>query len=198
MRARLAIVQAKQTVELREVILRDKPQAMLEISPKGTVPVLQLPDSTVIDQSYEIMLWALNTDDPDRWLRALENPTHQELIEENDGSFKKSLDTYKYANRHPERTEEEHRKTGEKFLQKLEAQLSNHAFLIDENPSLTDAAIFPFIRQFTRVDPEWFLQAEYPKLKKWLEYFYISSTLEKTMKKYKQWSKEDKTTLFPS
>lgn len=197
MRARLAIVQAQQTVELREVVLRDKPPSMLEISPKGTVPVLQLSDGTIIDESYDVMIWALRQNDPDNWLRSVEHPTHTALLEENDGSFKKNLDKYKYANRHPKLTEEQHRANGEVFLQKLEDLLKQNSFLIDQAPSITDAAIFPFIRQFTRVDQEWFESAEYPNLKKWLDFYYKSSLLEQAMKKYPQWHKDDEKTLFP-
>jgi glutathione S-transferase len=197
MRARLAIVQAQQTVELREVVLRDKPPSMLEISPKGTVPVLQLPDETIIDESYDVMIWALTQNDPDNWLRSVEHPTHTALLEENDGSFKKNLDKYKYANRHPKLTEEQHRANGEVFLQKLEDLLKQNSFLIDQAPSITDAAIFPFIRQFTRVDQEWFESADYPNLKKWLDFYYKSSLLEQAMKKYPQWHKDDEKTLFP-
>jgi glutathione S-transferase len=197
MRARLAIVQAQQTVELREVVLRDKPPSMLEISPKGTVPVLQLPDETIIDESYDVMIWALTQNDPDNWLRSVEHPTHTALLEENDGSFKKNLDKYKYANRHPELTEEQHRANGEVFLLKLEDLLKQNSFLTDQAPSITDAAIFPFIRQFTRVDQEWFESAEYPNLKKWLDFYYKSSLLEQAMKKYPQWHKDDEKTLFP-
>lgn len=197
MRARLAIVQAQQTVELREVVLRDKPPSMLEISPKGTVPVLQLSDGNIIDESYNVMIWALTQDDPDNWLRTAKDPTHKQLLQENDGSFKKNLDKYKYANRHPELTEKQHRANGEVFLQKLEGLLSQHTFLIDEVPSLTDAAIFPFIRQFTRVDQQWFESADYPNLKKWLDFFYNSTILERAMKKYPQWRKDDEITLFP-
>jgi glutathione S-transferase len=197
MRARLAVVQAQQTVELREIILRDKPPSMLEISPKGTVPVLQLTDGTIIDESYDVMIWALTQNDPDNWLRTKDNPIHIELLEENDGSFKKNLDKYKYANRHPELTEEEHRANGVVFLDKIEKLLMQRPFLIDNNPSITDTAIFPFIRQFTRVDETWFKQAAYPNLKKWLNFFYESKILEQTMKKYPQWHKDDEITLFP-
>lgn len=197
MRARLAITESGQSVELREVSLKDKPTQMLDISPKGTVPVLQLPDGRVIEESYEIMLWALGHNDPNNWLRSVMTDTHQELLKENDGPFKKLLDTYKYANRHPELTEEEHRKNAEPFLQKLEDLLSEHTFLIDNAASITDAMIFPFIRQFTRVDQEWFDQAAYPKLKNWLEYFYDSSLLSQTMTKYPIWSSDQEKQLFP-
>jgi len=165
-RARMAIAYAGIEVEHREITLKNKPKAMLHASPKGTVPVLVLADDTVIDESLDIMRWALEQNDPHGWLN-YNQPSS--LIQENDGSFKQALDHYKYAVRFPEKPIEYYRAQGESFLQKLENMLNQHKYLSDAQPSLEDYAIFPFIRQFAFVDKPWFDVAPYPKLQAWLD-----------------------------
>ena len=168
MRARMALKYAGVEVDIREIALRDKPQSMLKVSPKGTVPVLLLADGTVLEESLDIMHWALKQSDKDGWL-SVDSERSQALITENDGSFKQALDKYKYAIRFPEQPAETYRAEGEVFLQKLEALLNQTNYLLAEHISMADIAIFPFIRQFSGVDAAWFETAHYPKLKAWLK-----------------------------
>lgn len=175
MRARMALQYAGIAVAIREIALKDKPVEMLKASPKGTVPVLVLPDGSVLEQSLEIMHWALQQHDTAGWLTA-DSARTQQLIAESDGSFKQALDKYKYAIRFPEQAEVDYRAQGEVFLQKLELLLTQSQFLLKDQVSLADIAIFPFIRQFSGVDQSWFEAAPYPKLRGWLTCL-ISSTL---------------------
>lgn len=167
MRARMALRYAGVVVDIHEISLKDKPQAMLTASPKGTVPVLVLEDGTVIDESLDIMHWALAQNDPEDWQREADNRA-QQLIAENDGHFKRALDRYKYAVRFPEHPPEFYRAEGQMFLLMLERLLEQHAYLLDDYPSVADIAIFPFVRQFAGVDSAWFDTAPYPCLKAWL------------------------------
>ncbi|MDY7546978.1 glutathione S-transferase [Glaciimonas sp. CA11.2] len=157
-RARLAIKASAVPVRMVEVSLRNKPQAMLDCSPKGTVPVLHFQDGTVIDQSIDIMRWALAINDPQDWLIGCDDlsPDVAALIAQNDGSFKHSLDRYKYAERFPTFSAADYRLQCELFLSILNARLSLHGYLLRDQPSLADMALFPFIRQFAHVDKEWF------------------------------------------
>lgn len=167
MRARMAIWAANIQVEVREISLREKPAHLLQISPKGTVPVLQLPDSTVLEQSLDIMQWALAQNDPQGWLNA-DPEAMSQLIALNDGDFKKALDRYKYPDRYPEHTQVFYREQGELFLQRLETALVQHRYLLGEKPSMADVAISPFIRQFAAVDAAWFATSTYSQLRVWL------------------------------
>jgi glutathione S-transferase len=175
MRARMALQYAGIAVAIREIALKNKPAEMLKASPKGTVPVLVLPDGGVLEQSLEIMHWALQQHDTASWL-TVDSTRTQQLIAENDSSFKQVLDKYKYAIRFPEQAEVDYRAQGEVFLQKLELLLTQSQFLLKDQVSLADIAIFPFIRQFSGVDQAWFETAPYPKLRVWLTCL-ISSTL---------------------
>lgn len=168
MRARMALKYADIAVEIREIELRNKPAHMLKVSPKATVPVLILSDSSVLEQSLDIMVWALQQQDKEGWLTADRELT-QHLIAENDGAFKQALDKYKYAIRFPEQSAEVYRAQGEVFLQRLEGLLRQSQYLLGNQISLADIAIFPFIRQFSGVDTIWFEVAPYPKLKMWLK-----------------------------
>ncbi len=199
MRARLAIAYSHIQVELREVVLKDKPASLLELSPKATVPVLLTAEQTVIEESIEIMQWALNQHDPDDWYQALPEQQKQlgnELIGYNDGEFKFYLDRYKYADRFPEFTEAHYRQQGELFLQRLEELLTKHTFLLGEHLTWADMAILPFIRQFASVDKAWFDNANYPKLQQWLHTFLNSELFKQIMPKFKQWHEGDETILF--
>ena len=167
MRARMALKYAGIAVEIREISLKDKPQSMLKVSPKATVPVLVLEDGTVLEESLVIMHWALQQHASDGWLSA--NELGQQLISENDSSFKQALDKYKYAIRFPEQSAEAYRTQGEGFLQKLESHLNQSKYLLKDQISQADIAIFPFVRQFSGVDAAWFEEAPYPKLKSWLK-----------------------------
>lgn len=182
MRARMAIKYADIPVETREISLKDKPAHLLQVSPKGTVPVLVLPSGKVIDQSIEIMHWALHENDVDGWLSADASQTRQ-LIDENDGSFKQALDKYKYAIRFPEQYAQVYRTQSEAFLSNLERKLEETSFLVADTLSLADIAIFPFIRQFAAVDATWFESANYLKLKTWLKHLAESELFQSVMKK---------------
>jgi glutathione S-transferase len=183
MRARMAIWAATTQVEVREISLREKPAHLLQISPKGTVPVLQLPNGTVLEQSLDIMQWALAQNDPQGWLNA-DREAVNALITINDGDFKKALDRYKYPDRYPEHTQTFYREQGEQFLQRLEAALARHDYLLGDKPSMADVAIFPFIRQFAAVDAEWFASSSYPKLRAWLEGWLESPLFAQVMQKF--------------
>ena len=172
MRARMAIAYSGVDVELREVVLSNKPKSMLHYSPKGTVPVLVLPDETVIDESRDIIHWALFANDPEKWLpREGEFRIAESLIDENDLSFKQALDKYKYHVRHPEQSAKHYRTEGEVFLKNLDDRLLETKYLLGHQISIADIAIFPFIRQFAHVDKEWFYQTPYSKLQSWLDVF---------------------------
>ena len=182
MRARLAIYAADINVEIREISLRDKPVHMLQVSPKATVPVLVLQNGEVIEQSLDIMFWALQQNDPLAWLDA-DLDKMQALIVENDTVFKQVLDRYKYPERNPQFNQTYYRQQGEMFLQQLENLLNQHSYLLKDTASLADVAIFPFIRQFAAVDAVWFEASNYPKLKIWLKKLVNTTLFERVMKK---------------
>jgi glutathione S-transferase len=185
MRARLALYASGVAVELREVSLRAKPASMLAASPKGSVPVLVLPDGRVIDESWEIMQWALHQHDPEGWLGQDNSfiATASPLIIENDTTFKYHLDRYKYAERYPEYPRSHYRSEAQVFLQQLENRLHMTRFLLGDAMSVADVAIFPFIRQFAAVDKNWFAQAPYPLLQYWLDIFLSSELFDAVIKK---------------
>ena len=169
MRARLALCQAGVSVVLREVDLRNKPAALLAISPAATVPVLDGAAATVLVQSLDIMRWALHRHDPAGWLTRGDPAIHQQLVDANDGVFKQALDRYKYANRHPERSQTDYRADAVACLiEPLEAALADSGSLGGDQPCWADAAIFPFVRQFAAVDPAWFSAQPLPALQAWL------------------------------
>ena len=183
MRARMALSYAGIPVEIREISLKHKPAHLLQVSPKATVPVLVLPDGKVIDQSLDIMQWALQFADAEGWLD-VDMEKAMQLIRDNDGAFKQSLDRYKYAIRYPEHTEAFYRGQGEIFLLQLEYLLNQHKYLLADTPSLADIAIFPFIRQFAAVDQHWFDASAYTKLQAWLDSFLVSDLFAGVMVKY--------------
>jgi glutathione S-transferase len=185
MRARMAVAYSGAEVELVEVSLKAKPAEMLKRSPKGTVPVLVL-DDEVLEQSLDIMQWALARNDPDDWSMAFDSAAQQqiaELVAENDSTFKTDLDRYKYAVRYPDFTQEEYRARGEVFLSKLEGLLSDRECLISDHLTLADIALAPFVRQFCFVDPDWFWQSPYPRLQGWLKRFLESELFTDAMAK---------------
>jgi len=183
-RARLALAKLEITVEHREVFLKKRPQALYDISSKGTVPVLQLLDGRVIDESLDIMKWAMHQGEQD-WFS--EEVVEQErLILHNDSSFKCWLDKYKYNNHHPENSREYYRNKCNEILLKYDKILKNQSYLMGEKPSLADAAIFPFIRQCANVDYNWFAE-NLPQLEKWLEGWIQSEIFSSVMEKFEQW-----------
>ena len=177
-RARMAIMASGVAVEMHEVDLRNKPAAMLACSPKGTVPVLQLADGSVLEESLDIMRWALGIDDPFGWLRrdAATMADMSALMAKNDTTFKYFLDRYKYAGRYPEHSVAHYRGEGEKFLAELTARLDRRPWLGGESVGWADIAIFPFVRQFAQIDREWFYAAHAGPLARWLD-AHIESTL---------------------
>lgn len=200
MRARLAIASSAIRCELREVVLKDKPQSLIALSPKATVPVLQTTDGKVIDESIDIALWALAQSDRDNWYLGLSNEQHQQtlaLIEQNDGEFKYFLDRYKYADRYPDQSQDYYRQQGERTLARLETLLDDNGSLIAEDWTLADIALLPFIRQFAFVDKDWFDQAPYPLVRGWLEDFLDSDLFKSIMPKYAQWQPGDEAVIFP-
>lgn len=200
MRARLAIAQSGIHCELREVVLKDKPQQLIELSPKATVPVLLTADDKVIDESIDIAFWALAQHDPDNWYQSLTSEQHEQmlaLIENNDGEFKYFLDRYKYADRYPEQDERFYREQGEKTLTRLEQLLTEHDCLLRDSWTLADIALLPFIRQFAFVDKDWFDSSPYPRVRAWLEAFLESDLFRSVMKKYPQWQEGDEPVVFP-
>ena len=173
-------------VEHREIALRDKPQSMLLASPKGTVPVLCV-DGVVIDQSLDIMHWALDKSDPDHW-RGVDKILAQEWIEKNDGPFKTLLDQYKYPNRYPDLQQQEVlAKAIDLMLHPIEVSLQKSAYLMGDSISWVDVAIFPFIRQFSKAEPAQFEGLPLPNLKKWLNRFIESELFTSVMGKYPTW-----------
>ena len=200
MRARLALQYSGIKEELREVVLRDKPQEMLSLSSTGTVPVLELPGKEVLAESWDIMLWALRQNDPECWLGRDESLLTDAamLVEMNDYSFKPDLDHYKYADRYPEHPREYYRSQGEEFLQQLEEMLSGSRFLLGGKVSAADIAVFPFIRQFAFVDKNWFDQTPYVNLQQWLQGFLQDSLFGSIMMKYSAWRPGDTPIRFPA
>jgi len=180
MRARMSLLESGVEVELREVILRDRPEHMMDISPKGTVPVLLLPDGTVIEESLDIMLWSLD----ESWLAG----DWKELIDVNDGDFKHHLDRYKYNNRYENvLSSDEHREHALSILRTYDERLSNQAYLCGDSISLADLALSPFVRQFANTDRGWFDQLPLLHLHDWLIGILEGDLFKSCMVKHKQW-----------
>ncbi len=195
MRARLVLYTSGIKCELREVVLRDKPEEMIEISPKATVPVLQLQDGCVIDESHDIAVWAIGQNDPNGWAQYLDEMSA--LVDINDFKFKTHLDKYKYSSRNPELSKEEHRENANFYFEHLESLLEKNGFLSANKQTVTDLAVFPFIRQFAFVDKDYFDGLEYEHLKKWLEYHLNTEMFKNIMSKYVQWVPDSETVYFP-
>lgn len=191
MRARMALLYASINLELREVLLKAKPEKMLAISAKGTVPVLELVDGRVLDESTDIMHWALGQNDPQSWLSADLETEIDDLVARNDAQFKTDLDHYKYWQRFPAQSQEQYRARGELFLTELEVLLSRQPYLLAGRITLADIALFPFIRQFAFVDKDWFDRSPYPKLRAWLEQLLVSELFLAAMKKSPPWQDGD-------
>lgn len=197
MRARLALAASGLEVEHREIVLRNKPAHMLQISPKGTVPVLLLPDQTVVDESIDIMYWALGQSDPEQLLPT--NPallqSMQQFISTNDGPFKRSLDRYKYPPRYtaehaessPEQFAVQHRDSAAQWLWNLDGLLAQHAYLLGAKLTMTDLALAPFVRQYAHTDIEWFQAQSWTHLAHWLQRFLDSERFAQVMHKYEPW-----------
>ena len=189
MRARLALAATQTSVELREVVLREKPEEMLEASPKGTVPVLILDNQQVLEESRDIMDWALENSDTQGWLDYSDETIAEMnvLIDESDGPFKAALDAYKYASRDDTIDTTKERGIGAVFMRKLDQMLEGQAYLFGDKFSFADGAILPFVRQFAHVDKEWFWGQDWPNTIRWLEAFLESERFKAIMLKYPQW-----------
>ncbi|QZD96038.1 glutathione S-transferase [Qipengyuania gelatinilytica] len=183
MRARMALSISGASYEHREVVLRDKPPQMLEVSPKGTVPVLVTEDGAVLEESLDIMRWALGRNDPEGWLERDDS----ELLAANDGPFKHHLDRYKYSTRYDDVDPEEHGQKALDHLRRLEERLATSRYLGGEKRGFVDIATFPFVRQFANADREWFDAQDLPNLQRWLGELVNSDLFTGIMTKHDQW-----------
>jgi len=198
-RARMGILLAKQTVMLRPILLNNKPKDMLTVSPKGTVPVLVLSQNNVIDESLDIMIWALRESDPSNLLYSHKPDffsTMMKFINDNDHEFTHLLSQYKVSKRYHKSSEISDRQQCEYFIIRLEQQLNKHPFIMGDQPCLVDYVILPFIRQFAKVDRKWYLQAPYPKLQQWLNNHLQSRLFSKAMVKHPLWLETHESILF--
>jgi glutathione S-transferase len=195
MRARMSLAAAGIPVRLREVLLKDKPPALFEASAKATVPVLVLGDGTVLEESLEIMEWALEQNDPLHW--AVNPIASSDWIASCDGEFKYWLDRYKYADRYPEHTAEQYRNSAESFIQRLESTLTTSAWVAGPQPTIADIALFPFVRQFAAVDAAWWQVTPYAMTRRWLDHWVDSDLFTVVMKKYPRWHANMPEAIFP-
>jgi glutathione S-transferase len=192
MRARMALAVSGQTVELREIELRNRPDEIYAASAKGTVPVLVLPEGEVIDESLDVMRWALAQNDPEAWLPsdASTQAETESLVARNDREFKHHLDRYKYATRYEDVDEVEHRDAASLVLRELDARLQQNAFLLGDQFQFVDAALAPFVRQFAIADRAWFDGQDWTELRAWLDAFIASERFQSIMQKYPVWQPE--------
>lgn len=185
MRARLALAVSGETVEIREVLLRDKHPAFVAASESGTVPCL-VTGREIIDESLDIMIWALRRNDPEGWLNMPEEGWG--LIAQADGPFKVALDRTKYATRYPESDWKVHRQIASDVLSGWNTQITDWFF---DGPTLADFAILPFVRQFAFIDKGWFDTQPWPDLQNWLNGFVTSPQFQNTMFKLPPWQSGD-------
>ncbi|WP_248391028.1 glutathione S-transferase [Vibrio splendidus] len=195
----MGIALSQQKVLLREIVTKDKPSELLASSPKGTVPVLVLPQGTIIEQSIEVMIWALEQNDPQDLLRssdpALNEQVHQ-LIKTNDENFIGHLEKYRASVRYRNIDTEQRRQDCEGFICKLEALLTDQAYFFGETPSLADFAVMPFVSQFVRVEKKWFVQSEYQNVGRWLRAHLDSKLYTQVMKQYPLWNETKQDCIF--
>lgn len=199
MRARLILLLAGQPVLLRDVVMQNKPKEMLTASPKGTVPILVLTDGTVLEESIDIMLWALRNTDPNNLLYKEQEGALAEmltLIRKSDKEFVTVLNKYKSSSRYRDPAKEAFRMECEPFIQQLDMRLAKYPYLFGHTPSLADYAILPFVRQFSRVDRKWFSQSCYNNLKLWLEQHFNNPVYSKVMSKVPQWLEAREDVVF--
>lgn len=195
MRGRMALWIAEIPCQLREVKLSAKPEELLQASEKATVPVVVLPNGTALEESLDVMHWALEQNDPEEWLKG----TDADLVARNDGPFKHHLDRYKYPNRYedePDYGEVDHRAEGLAILSDLDARLAGQQHLTGDTRSFTDIALFPFIRQFANTDRQWFDAQDLPHLQRWLATHLASELFASIMQKYAVWQAGDDPVVF--
>lgn len=200
MRARLALQVSQRSCQLREVLLRDKPTALLEVSPKATVPVVQTIGGDILEESLDIMRWCLKGSDPQSWLCPERGSPGDmlALIARNDGDFKHHLDRYKYGSRHEPAAVDMHRAAAALFLAELDARLAVSPWLFGQRLALADAAIAPFVRQFANTDRSWFDAQAWPGLRRWLDDFLSSPLFVAVMHKHQPWQPGGPLVVFPS
>ncbi|MDN3696916.1 glutathione S-transferase [Vibrio cortegadensis] len=221
MRARMGLLLAEQSVLIRDIVTRNKPAELLKASPKGTVPVLVLNNGDIVDQSLDIMIWALTNNDPMNLLRRPRREATQapeaclqkslsqslypsqdqseemmELVTYNDSIFIIQLEQYRASVRYHDSNQAQYRQPCLTFIDKLEQRLSSHQFLCGETSCLADYALFPFISQFSRADRKWFVEAGYLNIQRWLTNHYQSQLYTKTMVQYSQWVESRKEFLL--
>ncbi len=184
---------------MREIILRNKPPHMLEISPKGTVPVLQLPNNVVVDESLDIALWALDSSDPENLLSPDKGDKKQmlALIEDTDTQFKPLLDSYKYRFHSEPEAARASREAALPFLSDLNIRLDQQDYLFGERIALADICILPFIRQFAFVAKQWFWDQDFAAVLMWLDAFLVSERFAAIMPKFPLWAPGDDEISFP-
>ncbi|WP_209015179.1 glutathione S-transferase [Roseibium limicola] len=199
MRARLAIAETGLQVELREIVLRDKAPEFLATSPSATVPCLLTRDGEVMDESLDIMLWALRQRDPSGWLSPELGSLDEmlALITEVDGPFKRHLDRFKYDTRYPEANASVEREAAAVFLRGINERLAISPWLFGNRASLADYAFLPFLRQFANVDRAWFDSEPWPQLIGLLQAFETSARFGSIMTKYAKWQADDAVVVFP-
>ncbi|MEZ8285420.1 glutathione S-transferase [Vibrio splendidus] len=199
MRGRMGIALSQQKVLLREIVTKDKPSELLASSPKGTVPVLVLPNGQIIEQSLDVMNWALQQNDPQDLLRSsnllLSKQVHQ-LIKTNDEEFIGHLEKYRASVRYRNDDSEQRRHNCEEFISELESKLTLHPYLFGDTPSLADFAVMPFVSQFVRVEKKWFVQSEYQSVGRWLRAHLESKLYTQVMKQYPLWNETKQDCLF--
>jgi glutathione S-transferase len=193
-RAHMALKYAGLEIILREVELRDIPAEALVVSPRATVPSLVINENNYMDESWDIVKWATQKNDPDNWLGKNNEylKAAEKLVETNDGSFKDDLDHYKYADRHPEHSMEYYRQRCVRFLEELNDMLEESSFLLSENITIADIAVFPFIRQFAMVDKDWFGAEPYSGLQRWLDIMLDTELFSEAFKKHEIWKPGNK------
>jgi glutathione S-transferase len=199
MRARMGLLMSKQDVMLRAIVTKDKPREMLKISPKGTVPILIFEDETLIDESLDIMIWALKKNDPKDLLYKDQPQTYSrmlDLINTCDTEFRKNLSAYKHGSRYHLPAEVEQRSACELFIKELESHLQQNDYLFGNKISMADLAVLPNARQFVNVDRKWFRQTDYPNFTKWIANLMQSLLFTKAMRKYPLWNESHKEFLF--
>lgn len=195
-RARLAILASGVTCELREVRLASKPEALGIASPKATVPVLVLPTGQVLEESLDIMIYALSKNDPKRWF-VQATDSAMDMITTNDTIFKAHLDRYKYPDKY-DNDAPNHRQAGLEILKYLNGQMSKQSYLGGHSPNLVDMAILPFVRQFRGVDEAWFIEQPIPHVHKWLSHLVASELFLAAMSNWAIWKPGDDPVFFPS
>ena len=184
----MALSYSKVSVEVKEILLNNRPPELLAVSIKGTVPVLCINDTTVIDESLDIMKWALIQNDPNLWIH-YNKEMQFDIIEENDNEFKYWLDRYKYYDRYPENNRDYYRAKCDRYLTRLNQLLEKNQYLLTNKLLLVDVAISPFIRQFANVDKYWFKET-YTKLSSWLNNIIESKLFASVMDKYLEYNSE--------